>query len=249
MGVWGTGIFDDDIACDVRAHYADGLGEGRTGPQVTQWILNEYEDLLADLGEAGVIWLALAAVQWKHGRLEAETLERALQVIDSGSDLDRWEEGSENLKSRKAVLEKLRKQIMSPQPAEKKIERRVLAECRLKRGDLLAYRLGSGARIIFRVIDRHSDQGGTYPVCEILDWMGRGEVPAKADLKKVQIRRSNRPGYKHTISELMICRLDESSPRIEKLDFRLKPAQKGAGATVVLWEGLDKFLREWFLLE
>ena len=54
-------------------------------------------------------------------------------------------------------------------------------------------------------------------------------APAKADLKELRIRRSNRPDYKHTITELMICRLDENSPRVEKLDFRLKPAQKGAG--------------------
>ena len=70
-----------------------------------------------------------------------------------------------------------------------------------------------------------------------------------ADLKELRIRRSNRPDYKHTITELMICRLDENSPRVEKLDFRLKPAQKGAGATVILWEGLDKFLAEWFQLQ
>jgi hypothetical protein len=248
MGVWGTGIFEDDTACDVRGHYTDCLGEGRTGPKATRWILNEYQELLADPGEAGVVWLALAAVQWKHGRLEAETLERALQVIDSGSDLDRWEAGSEDLTARKAVLEKLREQIMTPQPAEKKVARRVPAECHLKRGDLLVYRLVSGARIIFRVIDRHLDQGGTYPVCEILDWT-RSDVPVKADLKEVRISHSNRPDYKHTITELMICGLDEKSPRVEKLNFRLKPAQKGAGATVVLWERLDKFLAEWFLLE
>jgi len=248
MGVWGTGIFDDDTACDVRGHYADCLGEGRAGPDATRWILSEYEDLLADPDEAGVIWLALAAVQWRHGRLEAETLERALQVIDSGSDLNRWDGRSEDLTARKAVLENLRQQIMSPQPAEKKVAPRVLAECRLKRGDLLAYRLGSGVKIIFRVIDRHTDQGGTYPVCEMLDWTGR-DVPTKADLKELQIRRSIRPNYKHTITEFMICRLDENSPRLEKLDFRLKPARKGAGATVILWERIDKFLAEWFLLE
>jgi len=137
---------------------------------------------------------------------------------------------------------------MSPQPAEKEVARHVLAECRLKRGDLLAYRLGSGAKIIFRVIDRHTDQGGTYPVCEILDWTG-SDVPAKADLKELRIRRSNRPDYKHTITELMIGRLDENSPRVEKLGFRLKPAQKGAGATVVPWDHLDKFLADWFLFK
>ena len=247
MGVWGTGIFEDDTACDVRGHYKDCRGEGRTGREATRWILSEYRDVLADPAEAGVIWLALAVEQWKQGRLEAETLERALQVIDSGSDLVRWEAGSEDYAARKAVLEELREQIMSPQLAEKKVARRVLADCRLKRGDLLAFTLGSGTRIIFRVIDRFKDQGGTYPVCEVLDWTG-SEVPVKSELKTLRIRRS-RADYKHTITVLMICRLDENSPRIQKLDFRLKPEQKGAGPTVVLWGRLDRFLAEWFLLE
>jgi hypothetical protein len=247
MGVWGTGIFEDDTACDVRGHYQDCLGDGRTGPEATRWVLNEYQDLLGDPGEAGVIWLALAAVQWKYGRLEAEPLERALHLIDSGSDLLRWETGSEDHAARKAVLEELRVQITSPQPAEKKIARRVLAESSLKRGDLVAFILGSETRIVFRVCRRFTDQGGTYPVCEILDWTG-SEVPAKADLKTLSIRRS-RADYKHTITQFMICGFEENSPRVQKLDFRLKPAQKDAGPTIILWNRLDKFLAEWFLLE
>jgi hypothetical protein len=247
MGVWGTGIFEDDTACDVRGHYEDSLGDGHTGPRSTRWILTEYQDLLTDPVEAGVVWLALAAVQWKHGRLEEETLERALQVIDSGSDLDRWKTGSEDYVARKAALEELRKQITSAQPDEKKVARRVLAKCSLKRGDLLAFVLGSDTWIIFRVCHCFTDQGGTYPVCEILDWIG-SDVPVKADLKTLGIRRS-RADYKRTITQLMICGLEESSPRVHKLDFRLKPAQKDSGPSVVLWNQLDKFLAEWFLLE
>lgn len=246
MGVWGTGIFEDDTACDVRGHYKDCLGDGRTGCEATRWILHEYQYLLAESDEAGVIWLALAAVQWKYGRLEQATLERALHVIDSGSDLNRWESGSEDRAARKATLEELRAKITSPQPPEKKVAQRVLAECRVKRGDLLAYTLGSGTKIIFRVIDRFTDQGGSYPVCEILDWTGK-EVPAQTTLKALWIRRS-RADYKHTITQLMICRFDESSPRVQKLDFRIKPAQKHSGPTVLLWKHLDKFLAEWFLL-
>jgi hypothetical protein len=247
MGVWGTGIFEDDTACDVRGHYKDCLGEGRSGPEARRWILNEYQDLLSDSGDSGVIWLALAAVQWKHGRLEQDTLDQALHVIDSRSDLSRWEADSEDRSARKAALEELRAQITSPQPAEKKVARRVLAECRLKRGDLLAYTLGSGTKIIFRVIDRFTDQGGTYPVCEILEWKG-SEIPAKAALKTLCIVRS-RADYMHTITQLMICRFDEKSPRVQKIDSRTKPAQKESGPSVILWKHLDKFLAERFQLD
>lgn len=246
MGVWGTGVFEDDTASDVRGHYKDCLGDGRAGPEATKWILGEYQDLLSDPIEAGVIWLALASVQWTHGRLEAETLERALHIIDSGSDLNRWEAGSADHATRKAALEELRVQLMSPQPPEKKVARHVPAECHLKRGDLLAYKLRSESNIILRVIDRFSDRGGTYPVCEILDWTGF-DIPAKSTLKMLRTKPS-RADYKHVITQLMICRLDENSPRVHKLDFRLRPAQKHLGPTVVLWSHLDTFLAEWFLL-
>lgn len=153
----------------------------------------------------------LPAVKWKHGRPKAETLERGLQVIDSESDLERWETGSGDHTARRDVLEELRVQITSPPPAEKKVARRVLPECHRKPGDLLAFMLGSGIRIILLVIDRFTDRGGTFPVCEILDWTG-SDIPAKTDLKTLWIRRS-RGDYKHTITQLMICRLDHMSPR------------------------------------
>lgn len=247
MGVWGTGIFEDDTACDIRDNYKDCLGDGITGPAATKWILNEFEDSLAEPSESGVVWLALAAVQWQYGRLDDETRERALHVIDFGSDLARWDAGTKDFASRKIVLEKLRTQITSPQPLEKKVARRVPSECHLKRGDLIVYQLPSGIRTILRVIDRHTDRGGTYPVCELMDWTGQ-EIPSQSALKGTDMKRS-RADYKHTITQVMICGLDENSTRVEKLDFKLKPVQKHEGATVALWKRLDEFLGEWFLLK
>ncbi len=90
MGAWGTGIFQDDTACDIRDDYKDYLGDGLSGPEATTRILSEYKSSFADPDESGVAWLALAAVQWRHGRLDETTLEQALRVIDSGSNLAWW---------------------------------------------------------------------------------------------------------------------------------------------------------------
>lgn len=65
-----------------------------------------------------VLWLALAATQWKCGRLEPHVLQQALEAIDSGSDLASWDAGSRDQKKRQAVLQKLRAQLVSPQPLE-----------------------------------------------------------------------------------------------------------------------------------
>src|SRR5579863_5403116 len=104
MGVWGTGIFQDDTASDIREDYRDHLGNGLIGLDATKRILAEYKSSLDDPHEAPVVWIALAAVQWKHGRLEPDTLAQALQVIDSGSDLARWSSNTKDLAKRRAVL-------------------------------------------------------------------------------------------------------------------------------------------------
>ena len=104
MGVWGTGIFSDDTACDVRDSYIDFVGDGVTGPETTEALLREWSPSLNDPEEAPPFWLALAATQGKCGWLEPHVLQQALNVIDGGSDLERWESGSKDFKKRKGVL-------------------------------------------------------------------------------------------------------------------------------------------------
>jgi hypothetical protein len=87
MGAWGTALFSDDTACDVRDSCIDLVGDGLTGPEATKALLREWSASLNDPDESPVFWLALAATQWRCGRLEDHVLQQALNVIDSGSDL------------------------------------------------------------------------------------------------------------------------------------------------------------------
>ncbi|HEY2470596.1 MAG TPA: hypothetical protein VGI45_22570 [Terracidiphilus sp.] len=247
MGVWGTGIFQDDSACDIRDTYRDYLGQGMTGPKATERILADFKSLLADPHETSVVWLALAAVQWKVGRLEPNILAQALQVIDSGSDLNRWNVDAKDCAKRKAVLEKLRVQITSPQSAEKKVARYKLCESHWSEGDLIGYRLLDGRLIIFCVIGHHTDKGGTYPVCELLDWIGE-EIPPKDSLRMLEVKRS-RPDHKHAITQMMLVGLSQKwSKRLVEIEVRLKPTQKRAGSSVVHFKYLEQFLKNSFLI-
>lgn len=247
MGAWGTGIFQDDTACDIRDEFRDHIGNGLSGPEAAARILKNYASSLADTDEAGVVWLALAATQWKLGRLDGETLQRALHVIDSGSDLKRWE-GTKDYAARKVSLEKLRSQITSAQPPVKKIAGRILCECNWIVGELVALRLLSGKLTVLRVIGHHTDRGGTYPVCELLDWSG-DTIPSKEVLQTAGIKRG-RSDLKHTITKVMIVGIrKKAAARLEELGMRLEPAQKHGPSSVVHWKYLDRFLREWFLLE
>jgi hypothetical protein len=113
VGTSGAALFHDDTALDVRDQYRALLALGRSDPEVVASIRGERDD--QDEEESAVIALALAAVQWEYGRLDDEIRERALEVIDSGLDLRRWE-GSPLLEKRRNVLGELRAKLLSPQP-------------------------------------------------------------------------------------------------------------------------------------
>ena len=157
MGVWGTAVFSDAAASDIREEYIDHLGNGLSGPEATARIFSAYKSSLDDPDECGVVWLALAAIQSKHGRLEPHVFQQALSVIDSRSDLSRWPAGTSDHAKQKAVLEKLREQLNGPQPAARPVRKRALCECNWAAGHVISYTLLSGKKILFRVIDHHTE--------------------------------------------------------------------------------------------
>jgi hypothetical protein len=94
MGTWSTSLFGGDIACDVRENYVAYLKMGLSGRQATKQILEDYGDELSDTVQDGpVVWLALAAIQWKYGRLEPKVKAKALKIINGGGDLAAWTTG------------------------------------------------------------------------------------------------------------------------------------------------------------
>src|SRR5580704_2882307 len=138
MGAWGTSLFADDNAGDLREDYRDLIGEGLSGPQATDRLVEGWAPEANDAYYAATFWLALAVTQWKCGRLEERVKQRALQAVADGSALAPWQ-GSKDERKRRAILETLRLQIASPQPPVSKIKRRVLCTCSWEPTELVAY--------------------------------------------------------------------------------------------------------------
>jgi hypothetical protein len=246
MGAWGTALFSDDTSCDVRDSYVDLVGDGLTGPEATKVLLREWSASLNDPDESPVFWLALAATQWRCGRLESHVLQQALNVIGSGSDLARWESGSKDFEKRKVVLNKLRAQLTSPYPPEKRIPKRFRDTNEWRVGDLVAYKMRSGRFVILRTIGHHGDKGGTGPICELLDWSGE-QIPQSFRSLGVRKSRGTKP-----ITQFLIGRTrarERPDDRLHVLGVNMSPAQKPAGFTVLLWRWFDKTLKEEFGLE
>ena len=68
MGVWGTDLFSDDVACDVRDHYRELLEDGVEDGAATRLTVEKFRAYLEE--SDGVALLAFAVTQSKLGRLD-----------------------------------------------------------------------------------------------------------------------------------------------------------------------------------
>jgi hypothetical protein len=163
MGTWGTPIFSDDTAADTRDAFTDFIAEGLSPTEATERLVAQFTDILADEEDGSVFWLALAAIQWKVGRLIDSVRDRAIEIIDSGADLRRWQDNPRAvINQRKKHLFKLRDQLLSPQPKPKKLKPFVKSSTDFKPGDVATFRLDKHTAVRFCVLDLWGDSGGTY---------------------------------------------------------------------------------------
>ena len=143
MGAWGANLYQDDVALDIKDEYKDNLRRGKTNEEAMQEIIDKYQELLEDEEDRGVFWLALADTQWNLGRLDEQVKKQALEIIELGTDLKRWEINEKLYNKRKEILEKLKEKLLSPQPEEKRMPKYRTYKCEWENGDVFAYQLKS----------------------------------------------------------------------------------------------------------
>jgi hypothetical protein len=243
MGAWGPALFSDDTAADVRDGYREHVGDGFTGPEATDKLVREWGEALKDPNEASVFWLALASTRWKCGRLEPRVKARALSIIEEEADLRRWRGvgDAKLLEKRKAVLEKLRVELLSTQPPEKRIIKQFRDSCNWETGEIICYRLLSGRLTLFRVIGFRTGNEGTSPVCERLDWLGI-TIPSEEDLIGVKGK-----GMQFVLARARVKELPVD--RVQRLGFKIPTERVPEHPAIFLWSMLDRQLKENFWIQ
>lgn len=142
MGVWGTGIFQNDVAEDLRYDYKVKLKLGESDEQALQETIAENAYYINDEEDKYDFWFGLAELLFDLGRLTEDVKNEALKLIEEGGDL-KHEYDSSNLKKRKIVLEKLKEKLLSEQPSRKKIPVAKPFLCPWKPNDVFIYQLNS----------------------------------------------------------------------------------------------------------
>jgi hypothetical protein len=197
LGTWGTALFSDDVACDIRDHYRAQVEDGVEDGAAMRSTLEKFRAYLEEPDGIGLI--ALAVTQSTVGRLDPGIRDKALAALDRGADLAAWErENPKQLPKRRAVLDKARAQLLGPQPARKRLRppKRVLSG--LAAGDVIAFALPRRLALL-RVVRVRSHRLGDVPVLEELDFDGT-EVPPPDVLERLRPRVENPIAFVHALS-------------------------------------------------
>lgn len=254
MGTWGTAIFSDDLASDIKDDFRLKIGLGKSVELAVQELRNEYKEDLEEEEENIVFWLALASTQWKLGRLQEDVKAKAISIIESGSDLKRWREASE-YKKREKALEKLKEQLLSKQPEAKKIALPYISETKMEVGDLIKYKHENGKNAVFRVLHIKQDHcGDRYPQVEFLKYFDK-ETPNLQMMKNLD--RKSEPSGENDLDWVKSSgtyyigssgkRDIEPWDRLEKIGSQTKPSADFKGSiSLVWWKNLDNFISELF---
>lgn len=189
MGIWGTSLYSNDTASDIRGDYVDQLRRGNTNEAATQVLIENNRGSLADEEEAPLFWFALADTQWNYGRLLPQVKEQAIRFLENrDAELQRWEDSGDKRLSDawNRTLDALQEKLNKPQPPEKKVYRYRLYQCKWALGDVFAYCFTSeyskeqgfyGQYVIFRKkSETYAYPGHIVPVIEVYCWIGK-EIP------------------------------------------------------------------------
>lgn len=246
MGTWGTALFSDDLAADLRGEFRDLIGEGLTTEAAVNLLKTQYKSSLGDPDEESVFWLALADTGWRLGRLDDNVLQNALRVIDSGQDLARWEDAADRRK-REQVLAKLRIKLQSAPPLPKAVAKTSKSANEWQMGEVIGFRLLSGRWVLLRVIGHHNDRGGKSAVCELLNWIGESLTPLPT-VEQLLIRQEAGPrGTSQFLFQEPRSKRDQV--RVVRTGVFSTPAQRPGGYSMFVWPFVDRLFREVFELE
>lgn len=145
MGIWGSELYQNDTALDIKDSIEELFNAGKTAQEITEELIKDYKSIIGDINEEPLFWFAVADTQWNLGVLLPNVKEKAICLIDKEHNILKAQQTDMPEKAqRMKTLANLKEKLLSPQPTVKKTnKKREYYKCQWKLGDVFAYRLES----------------------------------------------------------------------------------------------------------
>jgi len=83
-------LFASDLAREVRSEFESLLLYGIPPAEAAGAVFEQFGGILSDPDEGPVVFVAVAALQWREGDLQAVVRDAALELIAGGEALAAW---------------------------------------------------------------------------------------------------------------------------------------------------------------
>ena len=252
MGAWGTGIYDNDTAADLRRSWRQSLEAGRSVQEATEEAVRTYVGdgpLLGGDEEHEPFWMALAHLQWTHGGLTARTLAKVDALLRDDRALELWEPWLRA--GRRRVLERLRRQLATPK-AKPVVVKPYRRDIRWPLGAVYAIKQGDSRWLVLRTVGHLDGVGvGRAPRVQVLAW-SRSELPTREEVARLRPAtvRATIPGFESLgeafqTTPIFAPQLSERGEyptrRLKRLKGRVEaPFEDHEDTLVVPWARVDQ---------
>jgi len=150
MGAWGTGLYANDFAADLKSTVAALATLPFDGDRIADILRQESAEILADTEDADytTFWLVVADQFEKKGICCESVRKTAVQIIESGQDLKLMaavEMSSKDLKQRQKVLNELKSRLSEPIPPRPRKTIKAPPPLLMNVGDLFTYPVSQGS--------------------------------------------------------------------------------------------------------
>lgn len=178
MGIWGSGLYSNDDALDVKDMFKDMISNGSSTEQTIEVIKKEFDMVPPNASNCDA-WIALADTSWKYGRLTDDVKKTVFEMINSGVAMEGWRNESRIVcRRREKALKKLISTLQSDAPAERKPKQTVLHSCDWKPGQIYGFPIGNGQYGALLVVEcksvtkKGTPEGNSVysPRVVLLDW-------------------------------------------------------------------------------
>jgi len=144
MGAWGSGLYSNDMAEDLRSLVNIALKLPLSVDEIVDLIVEQKQQvaLAPDYEEHTTFWLILADLVWKSGERSSRVFKKATSIVDTGQDIEMCRSlgmSDPDLKKRAKALDDLKAKLTTGNEGKK---RKTLAKPMVQLfsvGDLLRF--------------------------------------------------------------------------------------------------------------
>lgn len=148
MGSWGPGLYSNDLSEDLKPAIGSVLQVPLSIDEVVEILLQDNICALdVDDDDHTSFWLVLADQFEKRGIRHADTMAKALHLVDSGTDLEVMRSlGMEDsdLKRRDKAISELANRLRSPRPEKLRKTLKAPQPLLAQKGDIICYPVMAG---------------------------------------------------------------------------------------------------------